>query len=212
MKILHVSDLHFSKPWFEWLLQTASGYDLVCVSGDLFDMCGADFHHEDGSEVLARQADWLTDWMRRYTEATPIPLALCSGNHDDLGWAASIRFLFPEGKILSDQSSVLLNLQGENVVVSCLPYSGDEEAAQTLHDGARLRRGQGAKWLVLSHEPPFLESPVQTIFGAEAQRQLHGVEALLAEHALDYVLSGHIHELPYGRVAIAGGNAEIRRC
>jgi len=131
---------------------------------------------------------------------SPAPLAICSGNHDDPTWTASLRFLFPEGKILSDESSALLDLPGGEIVLSCLPYLGDDEIAKTLLDGARLRREHKAKWIVLSHEPPFLEPPVQTIFGTEARRQLHGVEALLAKHAPDYVLSGHIHELPYRRV------------
>jgi len=56
MKILHVSDLHFAKSWFEWLFQNAARYDLVCVSGDLFDLCAPEFHHEAGSEVIARQS------------------------------------------------------------------------------------------------------------------------------------------------------------
>lgn len=200
MRVLHVTDLHFSKPWFEWLLRNAIRYDLVCISGDLFDLCGPEFIHNDGGEVIAQQSEWLTDWMRAYVKETPTPLALCSGNHDDLGWAVAIRFLFPKGKILSDQSSEILDLRGQKLVVSCLPYFGDDEVSQTLLEGDRLRHEHGAKWIVLSHEPPFLVEPVCTIFGEEAHRQLHGVEELLAEHRPDYVLSGHIHELPYGRV------------
>jgi len=37
MKILHVTDLHFNKKWFEWILEVQDDYDVVCITGDFLD-------------------------------------------------------------------------------------------------------------------------------------------------------------------------------
>jgi Icc-related predicted phosphoesterase len=37
VKILVVADIHYSLPQFDWLLQTAPGYDVVIIAGDLLD-------------------------------------------------------------------------------------------------------------------------------------------------------------------------------
>ena len=34
MRILHVSDLHYSLPQFNWLVTTASDFDLLALAGD----------------------------------------------------------------------------------------------------------------------------------------------------------------------------------
>ena len=34
MRCLFVADLHYSLPQFDWLLQSAAGYDLVVLAGD----------------------------------------------------------------------------------------------------------------------------------------------------------------------------------
>jgi hypothetical protein len=39
--ILHVTDFHFRKKWYEWLARRAADYEAVCFSGDMLDMfCG----------------------------------------------------------------------------------------------------------------------------------------------------------------------------
>ena len=47
MKLLVVSDLHYSIKQFDWLLQRAAQHDLPVIAGDLLDLGG----HTDGSEV-----------------------------------------------------------------------------------------------------------------------------------------------------------------
>ena len=38
VKILHVADLHFRQPWFEWVATQASQFDAGCIAGDLLNM------------------------------------------------------------------------------------------------------------------------------------------------------------------------------
>ncbi len=34
MRILHISDLHFNKTWFEWIEKQQDKYDVFCITGD----------------------------------------------------------------------------------------------------------------------------------------------------------------------------------
>lgn len=70
MKLLHVSDLHFNRAWFNWVAEHATDFDTVAITGDLI-----------GSANLApveKQIEWLRAWMRKF----PRQVLLCSGNHD----------------------------------------------------------------------------------------------------------------------------------
>jgi len=72
MRILHVADLHFRKPWFAWVAEQAPHYDAVVIAGDLLNTVAK---HET---PLVVQADWVAGWIR----ACPGKLLLVSGNHD----------------------------------------------------------------------------------------------------------------------------------
>ena len=73
MTILHVTDFHFNKRWFDWLLHRAPAHDLTVMSGDLLDLASATPHRQ--------QIAWVSEWLSRY----PRPLSIASGNHD-LEW------------------------------------------------------------------------------------------------------------------------------
>ena len=70
MILLHVTDLHFRKDWFNWLSDSAPEHDLLLVTGDLLDQAHPTYP--------TRQIEWVSDWVRAY----PRPLSVCSGNHD----------------------------------------------------------------------------------------------------------------------------------
>lgn len=80
MRILHVADLHFRKPWFAWVAEQAPKYDAVVIAGDLLDLFAK---HETS---LGLQAEWVASWIR----ACPGKLLIVSGNHDyeyrEAGW------------------------------------------------------------------------------------------------------------------------------
>ncbi len=71
MRILHVSDLHFHQPWFDWVIKIAPNYDGVCLTGDLIDGFSMSVSVEHQSEVINR---WLAGLQ--------FPIFICSGNHD----------------------------------------------------------------------------------------------------------------------------------
>ena len=88
MKILHVADLHGHLPWYDWLAREARRFDLVVVAGDLIDLgVHAKLHPRE-------QAQAISTVLRGF----PVPLALCSGNHDQMpgnrdGWGLGENWL-----------------------------------------------------------------------------------------------------------------------
>ena len=70
MRILHTTDLHFNKKWFEWIWQQQDSFDVFCISGD--------FLESSKDETLLEQIEWITNWIIRFHK----PLFVCSGNHD----------------------------------------------------------------------------------------------------------------------------------
>lgn len=70
MKILHVSDLHFHRPWFFWVANRAPEFDAVAISGDLLDLFSR--------TSIESQIEWVGKWLRSIS----VPLVVCSGNHD----------------------------------------------------------------------------------------------------------------------------------
>ena len=53
MTILHVTDFHSNKRWFDWLLHRAPAHDLVVMSGDMLDLGTA--------TPQRRQIEWVVD-------------------------------------------------------------------------------------------------------------------------------------------------------
>ena len=78
MKLLHVTDLHANKRWYQWVADHADEHDLVAHTGDFLDAFGA--------ESLGSQVRWITAWARSLRR----PLLLCQGNHDTESTAAPV--------------------------------------------------------------------------------------------------------------------------
>lgn len=70
MKILHATDLHFVKPWYDYLLSIEKDYDVVCITSDLVD--GND---PKGIDYQIKQVETMLQCFKK-------PLFVCSGNHD----------------------------------------------------------------------------------------------------------------------------------
>ena len=75
MNLLITADLHLRLHWFRWLIEQAPNFDLVCITGDLLDMFK--------SETWMEQAREITRLVRELADI--VPVALCSGNHDNAG-------------------------------------------------------------------------------------------------------------------------------
>ena len=72
MRILSVSDLHYSLKQLDWLSQAAKGFDLVVVAGDLLDIAS--------TVDLDTQALVVSKYFKKIT--TTSPMVVSSGNHD----------------------------------------------------------------------------------------------------------------------------------
>ncbi len=67
LRILHVSDLHFHKRFFDWVTSEIDNFDVLCLSGDLID------HPKKEGQI-----EWVSEWLTQCKK----PTFICSGNHD----------------------------------------------------------------------------------------------------------------------------------
>ena len=72
MRLLLVSDLHYTLKQLDWVASSAPDYDLVVIAGDLLDI----------SSVVAADAQiaMVLEYLARVASTTQ--LVVCSGNHD----------------------------------------------------------------------------------------------------------------------------------
>ena len=205
MRLLLTSDLHFVRPWFDWVAEQAPLYDLVCVSGDLLDafLPGG----------LIKQEMVVHRWAGGFRS----PLALSSGNHDandpeiipatrELPHIAPGERQLAESLIMherwmdalsrpgvvTDNHSEVLETASGAIVVTTIPYdyTGSASRRDLWRTGRLLSEDTGAPWLVLHHEPP-ADTDVGGLHGHT------GLPTMVARYRPDYVLSGHIHNRPY---------------
>ena len=170
MKLLHVTDLHFHRPWFRWVAAKAPCYDALAISGDLLNEC---------SEIpFERQAHWVSRWLCQL----PVPTVVCSGNHDiDVEGECEWLRKLPEAReqLTCDRGMLRLGrwtieavpwrglpLRGgdHHVVVTHVPPAGAPTARGRADEcdwgdpklTRHLRDAADAPWLILSgheHEP-----------------------------------------------------------
>jgi Icc-related predicted phosphoesterase len=195
VKLLLTADLHYRKPWFEWLLRVADRYDLVCIAGDLLDM-----YHPEG---VVPQLIYIYEWMQMLTKRQ-IPVGLCSGNHDlpgnhpillpgislrkdklaTLGEYAKhdrwLRALKMNHLVAVDgDSKIIRSSSGESVSVVCVPYSAGG-CMLPVHAAAN-------PCLVLHHEPP-----AQTTL-TDPKTGNREFALAIARQQPAWTLSGHVH-------------------
>jgi predicted MPP superfamily phosphohydrolase len=185
MKLLLTADLHFRLHWFRWLIEQAPDFDLVCIAGDLLDMFK--------SETRLEQAREIRSLIRLLADV--VPVAVCSGNHDNAGRLvshdrASVYGWFIElgahPNIITDGSTRKL----EKLIVTTTPYRcSRQEKSIWLDRGSTIRRQSGIPWIVLHHVPAKTGSGVS---GEESE-----AAEVLATYRPDYFVSGHNHAFPY---------------
>lgn len=169
MTILHVSDFHFNRRWFDWLLRRAPAHDLVVMSGDLLDLSAATPHR--------RQIAWVSDWLNDY----PRPLCVCSGNHD-LEWDAATERWAP--------AYWLRDLVNPNVWSDGTRIELNGLSVRTIGCTTRPKGGDADVWVV--HAPP-----TGTLVSTRATGGDAGDPDLVPpvrRHRPRVVLSGHVHQ------------------
>jgi Icc-related predicted phosphoesterase len=187
VRILLVSDLHYTLPQFDWVVRAAPSFDLVVLAGDHLDISSA-VSLDAQSVVVLRYLSLLKDAGR---------VAVSSGNHDLTGadargeqaalWLAEAR----AAGVPSDCDSLQI---GDTLVTICPWWDGplgrDALEAQLAADAAR----RPARWVWVYHWPP-LGSPT-----CWTGRRHYGDTELggwIAQYQPDLVLTGHVHEPPF---------------
>lgn len=187
MRILLLSDLHYTLPQLDWVVGAAPSFDLVVLAGDHLDI--------SSSVPLDAQSVVILRYLSLLQSATQ--LAVSSGNHDLTGpdadgeqsalWLREAR----AAGVPTDGDSLLVD---ETLVTICPWWDGpvgrESVAAQLAADRAR----RPTHWAWVYHWPP-LGSPTCWT------RQRHYGDAELAgwidEHQPDVVLTGHVHDPPF---------------
>jgi Icc-related predicted phosphoesterase len=187
MRILHVSDLHYSVPQFDWMVAAASDFDLLILAGD---------HLRVGSVVpLDTQSETILEYFSLLQSASQ--LAACSGNHDLTGRDAEgeqsalwLKGALDDG-ILTDGSSEFV---GTTLVTICPWWDGPkgraELVARFVADAAR----RPVRWIWVYHWPPLGSLTSWTGRRDYGDRDLR---AWIEEYRPDIVLTGHIHQAPF---------------
>jgi hypothetical protein len=139
--LLITADLHFRLHWFRWLIEQAPEFDLVCIAGDLLDMFK--------SETRLEQARQVRTLIRELADI--VPVALCSGNHDNAGRFVSHDRALVYGwfidlgthrNIITDGSTRKL----ENLIVTAVPYHcSRQEKSIWLDRGSTIRKQPGCR-------------------------------------------------------------------
>jgi len=169
MIILHVTDFHFNKHWFEWLLVNAPPHDLLAMSGDMLDLTAATPH--------GKQIAWVSSWLNEY----PGLLSLCSGNHD-LEWNSESERWTP--------AYWLRDLTNPNVWIDGQRITPNGLSILNIGCTTRPKGGEADVWIV--HAPP---SGTRTSRPADGGDQGDPDLVLsMRRHAPRLVLSGHVHE------------------
>lgn len=187
MRILLVSDLHYTLPQLDWVVRASSAVDLVVIAGDCLDISST-VSLDTQSVVVLRYLSLLQASGR---------VAVSSGNHDLTGpdaqgeqaalWLQHAR----AAGVPTDGDSLLL---GDTLVTICPWWDGPAGRAaldlQLAHDAAR----RPARWIWVYHWPP-MGSP--TCWTGRRHYGDSDIGALIAQHRPDMMFSGHVHEPPF---------------
>lgn len=187
MRILLVSDLHYSLRQLDWVVNAAPSYDLVVLAGDHLDISSS---VSPGAQLVV-----LLQYFSLLREAGNVIVS--SGNHDLTGpdaqgeqaalWLAEAR----AGGVPTDGDSLLLE---NNLFTICPWWDGPigRDAVAALLAADALRRPE--RWFWVYHWPP-LNSP--TCWTGRRHYGDADVGGWIATHQPDFVLSGHVHQPPF---------------
>ncbi|MDF2376530.1 MAG: metallophosphoesterase [Verrucomicrobiales bacterium] len=187
MKILVVSDIHYSLPQYDWLTRESTAHDLVIIAGDLMEM---------GSDVdLDTQASVVSQYFRRISAA--VPLVVCSGNHDLVEDYEGVR----SAEWLEDLSIPNLTVDHgsyetpELRILSFPWWESDEEHERIkrwLEMQARPDDPRPVFWV--HHAPPL---GAKTSWNGKRDLGDKSLVGWIKRYQPDVVFSGHVHNAPY---------------
>jgi len=174
MTILHVTDFHFNKRWYDWLLHRAPPHDLTVMSGDLLDLASPTPHRQ--------QIAWVSDWLSRY----PRPLSIASGNHD-LEWHDQTERWMP--------AYWLRYIANPNVWVDGQRVQMNGTSILNVGCATRPKGGEADIWVV--HAGPTRRLVTARSTGGDGGDP--DLNASVKRYAPLLVLSGHVHDPAHWR-------------
>ena len=187
MKVLLVSDLHYTLKQFDWLYSVADQLDLMVLAGD----------HLDVASMVEYDAQIVVVLKYLQQLASRTKLVVCSGNHD-------LNALSADGEKTAEWMSRVRQLGipcdgdliefGGSTITICPWWDGPASRDQIGRQLAQDAEKRNGHWIWIYHAPPD-ESPVSW-----AGKKHFGDTELLAwinEYKPDMVLTGHIHQSPF---------------
>ncbi|MBM4200410.1 MAG: phosphohydrolase [Gammaproteobacteria bacterium] len=187
MRVLLVSDLHYTLKQFDWVLNAADHYDLVVIAGDHLDISSA--------VAIPAQTTVILTYLRRLRAKTG--LIVCSGNHDldardDAGekftkWILQAR----RYGVPTDDESIVMH---DTLFTICPWWDGPENCAKVGAQIERDSRKAKNRWIWVYHAPPD-GSPTSWV----GQKHFGDTQLgeWIAHYAPDMVITGHIHQSPF---------------
>ena len=187
MRILLVSDLHYTLPQLDWVVRAASSFDLVVMAGDQLDISSA--------VSLDAQSLVILRYLALLQAAGKV--AVSSGNHDLTGpdaqgeqcalWLAEAR----AAGVPTDGDTLKI---GDTRVTIC-PWWDGPLGRDALEARLALEAAdRPARWVWVYHWPP-MGSPT-----CWTGKRYYGDAELgpwIDRFKPDLVLTGHVHEPPF---------------
>ena len=196
MRLLLVSDLHYSLKQLDWVTSVAADYDLLVVAGDLLDIRS---YVEPDAQIVV-----VLEYLARMAAKTTV--VVCSGNHDlnsrnALGERAAVW--------LDDARALGVHVDGSRVVIDdvmvtvCPWWDGPLTREQVdLVLSADAAEVDQRLWIWAYHAPPD-GSP--TSWTGSRHYGDADLNAWIERHSPDIVLCGHVHQSPFAQ---SGGWAD----
>jgi Icc-related predicted phosphoesterase len=187
VRILLVSDLHYTLPQFDWVVHAAPSFDLVVLAGDNLDI--------SSTVPLDVQSVVVLQYLELLRATGKV--LVCSGNHDLTGpdahgeqaalWLAEAH----AAGVPTDGDTLL---SGDMLLSICPWWDGPQGRAALdarLEEQATRRP---ARWVWVYHWPP-LGSP--TCWTGRRDYGDADLRGWISQHQPDMVLTGHVHESPF---------------
>ncbi len=187
MRVLLVSDLHYTLKQFDWVHAVAGDFDVVVIAGDHLDVAGR--AQEDAQIVVILQ------YLERLQKKAR--LLVSSGNHDltrvDANGEKEARWLGKARAMGVPIDGDALDVDG--TLFTICPY-WDGPVGRAAVDALLERSAAMPKqrWIWVYHAPP---ADVRTDWTGKRHVGDNALNAWIDRHRPDVVLSGHIHQSPF---------------
>ena len=186
MKLLLVSDLHYTLRQYDWVLARAGDFDAVVIAGDLLSVAAP---VAPEAQIAAVRAT-----LRKLAASTRV--FACSGNHDLNALNAAGEKTADWLDVLADCSAVTDGASAlvGDTLVTVLPWWDGPVAREASEKVlADVDRSVAERWIWVYHSPP------ESLLSWTGSRHFGDptVAEWIARWNPDAVLCGHIHQAPF---------------